>query len=287
MSSFSLLAWSGDEDGNKNDWLVKFLSSELTFATADIESEVQTEMQQKEMVKVHFDFSSNTYSLDHFVHYEQSWNELTKDGTINPPKIKPLLTGSTIEPWTKIKENGVYQEKLKKQIPNWFVFENISPILNSIALSNYSPTPNGMFREDELKYLKKMYKSKDIGAMSVWRQLTYDRKGNIAGIAADYLKGKLKTDADKEYISIFNERNEELKISSVTSNITALVSAIVLEKDGNRLTVLNAELNFILHKFASFIFPDPANTRAKYFQVFHKKVKKGLDRFSDNLVTNE
>jgi hypothetical protein len=267
--------------------LVKFLSNDLVSASADIETKREAAFNQNELIKIHFDFKSKVYSLDHYIQYEKAWSELTKDGASNPPPIQTKLPGSTINPWTKHNDKGIYEESLKKQVPNWLAFERFSQMLSTIAISNYSPAPNGMFRADELKYLKKMYKRKETRSVAVWRQLAFDNKGNIIGISSGYLKAKLKEEAQYEHISVFNSKQNELRLSFVESAIPALVSAVLIENGDNRLIVLNTELNFLLHKFAAVVFPDPEEVKMNYFKVFNKKVKKGLQRFENTLVANE
>ena len=285
FSSISSVSLANDENAEKNDWLVKFLSKDLTTATADITTENQGDYLEKEWLKIHFDFETKVYAIDQYIQYESDWATLTNNGADNPPKVKAKLPGSTLNPWTKKGDKGIFEETLKKQVPNWLVFNQLQGLLNTIAISDYSPAPNGMFRDDELKYLKKMYKSREVSSMSVWRQLAFDAKGNIIGVSSDYLKGKLKIEAEYNYVSVFNTNNEEIKLSPVKSELPAIVSAVLIEKGNDRLIVLNSELNFILHKFSALIFPDPNKVKMDYFKVFDSKVKKGLDRFENRLAT--
>ena len=278
---------AGDEIGTKNEWLTSFLKSNLTVATVNLDQESTEAIPYKSQIKIHFDFATKVYGINHFITYKKAWAELTNNGADLPPKMKPQLVGSTLVPWTNIEGEGIFEERLTKEIPNWLVFEHLAEIVSTIAISDYSPAPNGMFRSDELKYLKKMYKSQDMHAMSVWRQLAFDRKGNIIGISSDYLKSKLKITAEYDYISIFNNSGEEIRLSPVESSIPAMVSAVLIEKDNNRIIVLNSELNFSLNKFASFIFPDPKQVKTNYFLAFNKSTKQGLERFENTVATNE
>lgn len=270
-----------------NEWMQSFLNQELekaTFVYSDISDSTYYTIHRTE---IEFNFKSLKYHKTESVRLEQNWDVLTKGQSENPPTIDRKWTNSTIEPWTNYKGLGVYVERAEKNRDNWMVFNDLKKILSAYAKTNYSAALNGYLNEDELKWAKKMSKAKDGRTSRIWRQLSFDSKGNVIGVNEEYLASKCTVETKKEQqIMLHNSSGKILKLSLSDSEIPLLMKGVHIGSVDGELIVFNQELNLMLHKFAPDHFPHPEDVKTKYLWAMHKKSKKGLERFEE-IAENE
>lgn len=281
----SSITLADDELKNAN-WLSEFVAKGLANAEFHRTIKSGSDIQSHESIDIDFDFESLIYTKINHISNSQNWDILTKDGTVKPPKIERIYPKSKITPWTNKLGNGEYTETYSKELNNWLVFKDLSKLFEALSLSTFDDAVNGIFYSDEIKWLKKQYKSKELSTSKLWRQLTFDSKGNVIGLSASYLEKNCSYETEKESVQIINKNGQQLSISPVDEKIKKVVSAVFLKIGDDALLVHNKDLNVYLNKFCPEVFPDPLRIEKDYLLALHKASKRGFERF-DSFAVNE
>ena len=269
-----------------NNWLAKFLTTELVSAETKLRFSSEDQLNIEENINIQFDFATAVYRREHLISYSQNWDLLTQDGTENPPKIDRHYPHSTIVPWTNELGEGVYKEYYYKTLDNWKVFDGLNFLLKTLSKTKFDDAVNGLFYDDEVKWLKKQYKSKEMRTSMIWRQLNFDSKGNVIGLSSNYLEKNIKVEEAIGEVLLTNKNGMTLSFQPLKSKVKNLVSGVEIKLGENVLQIYNKTLNISLYKFCADLFPEPAETEKEFLLSIHNASKKGTDRF-DSLATNE
>jgi len=283
LLSFPALA---DDEKHSNNWLGQFVASEMVTAESHLTFKSENKFSIEEKIDIVFDFASSVYVKTHVIKHSENWDLLTKDGTENPPKIQKLYPNSSITAWTNKFGIGEHLETYTKELDNWLVFNDLNKILSAYSKAQFDDAVNGLFYEDEIKWLKKQYKSNEMSTAKMWRQLSFDSKGNLTGLSTSYLCKYNEVVESPGAIIFTNKKGAKLTIEPLVSRVKNIVSGVEIKSGDNSMFVYNRDLNFSLHKFSSDLFPDPEKTEIEFLMAIHSASKKGFERF-DSLAENE
>ncbi|OIQ31690.1 MAG: hypothetical protein BM555_05110 [Crocinitomix sp. MedPE-SWsnd] len=275
-----------DDEKHANNWLGQFLSSDMLKAESHLSFQSENKFSIEETIDIEFIFSTSVYNKIHTITHSENWDLLTKDGTENPPKIQRLYPHSSITAWTNKFGVGEHVETYAKELDNWLVFNNLSKILSAYSKSHFDDAVNALFYEDEIKWLKKQYKGNQMSTAKMWRQFTFDNKGNLTGLSSTYLTKHNIVVESPGKIELTNEAGQKMTFEPLSSNVKNIVSGVEIKSGEHSMFVYNRDLNFSLHKFCSDLFPNPEKIEEEFLLAIHSASKKGFERF-DALAENE
>ena len=128
---FLSTSYAADDSQKDLTWLRNFFSKGIHSANAqyvrklDAPNDKTEQFYQRSSYTVDFLFIEKKYNYSFIFEYRDFWSALTNNNTTNPPKQEVRFVGSKISPWKNLDDLGIYQEEFSKNIPNWFVFDDL------------------------------------------------------------------------------------------------------------------------------------------------------------------
>lgn len=292
---FMNVSFSADDSQKDLTWLRIFFSKGIHSANAqyvnklDAPNDKTEQFNQRSSYTVDFLFAEKKYNYSFIFEYRDFWSALTNNNTTNPPKQEVHFVGSKISPWKNLGDMGIYQEEFSKNIPNWFVFDDLdSLMIKQCWMNNPLPPITGIFYADEFKALKRIYKEAQANskAAGIWSYFEFDAAGNVVGISPTYLYTLSETNLidsknfESYSILLRNNDDESIFIDILTSDKKPLLlEGISIRQDERKINIFNFEINSLMHKFVPELIFDPRDLIQEYLKELQKESDKALIRF--------
>jgi hypothetical protein len=290
--------FSGDLDQNNSTWLYDFLSKGVQAVYAEYsivpvpEGKISDQYYKQYSYSASYSSTDKKFELRFLYEYRDDWNVLTRNGAQQPPKQNTVYSSSKVHPWTNSNGLGVYTEKFERQIPNWLVFEGLdSLIMIQCKLGNQRPSLSGIFFQDELKYLKKLYKENDGSQDVLTAAFEFDPQGNVTEISKSYLDGynSKRTNQAKniqDYTLSIRNKDESLVFVEVLTNGAKypLIEGLKFKSGDKTSVIFNFDLNRLFHKFVPELVADPEKLILEYIAALQSVSSKPFTRLESTAV---
>jgi hypothetical protein len=287
LTVFSFHISAPDELPEKDAWLKDFMAEGLRTAYAEWVYSDQQDYNREEIKTSYYDFETQEYLFEFELKYSSNWDVLTRDGTMDPPKMNKRYASSKVSQWTNFKGIGTYSESYERKIPNWLYFKNLDSVLVIFLSERYEPAVNKLLWTDEQKQIKKLGSSGKSEQAYIWKQFNYDHKGNIIGISTDYLNknsSARKFDSRMSYAVHFeNHKGQRLTIEPLTANSNyGIIDGVKLSFENNSSIIFDQSLNKKMYKFCPDIFKDPKKVLRTFLFALQEESGKQLERLAED-----
>lgn len=275
-----------DELPQENSWLKDFFGSGLRVAYAEHVFENEQDFNRVERKVSYYDFENSQYHFEFELTHTADWSVLTKNGTVDPPKMSKQFASSKVSQWTNFKGEGTYKETYSRAIPNWLYFKGLDSLTLAIAAGKIDPAINKLLWSDEQKIIRKFQSAGKSEDAVIWKQFDYDHKGNIIGIATDYLSersAKRNFESRLNYeVYLENKDGERLLLKPVTSEKGYfIIDGVQVSLGDKSMLLFNESLNNSLHRFCPDVFRNPQKVLRSFLLLLQETSGKKLSRFSE------
>lgn len=280
-----------EEIERRNDaWITDFFQKGVMSAFAEYNIKLpapqnaSSNYYKRMSYSVEYSALTKSYSLRFIYEYRDDWNVLTDNGNHAPAKEQIYYTGSKIQPWTNSNGLGSYSEVFQRNIPNWFIFEDLdSMLIMHGKMGNPLPPLTGLFHSDELKAMKKLFKENNLKLISCFE---FDQAGNLTEFSKNYLDEfkeenlKIKKPVIDYSIVIRNKLDDVLFIKPILhASDFQVIEGVSMKSGDKKAKVFSFDLNAMLHKFIPHVFADPKDLIEKYISELQRASEKEFMRF--------
>ncbi|MEZ4924043.1 MAG: hypothetical protein R2780_12800 [Crocinitomicaceae bacterium] len=274
-----------DELPDENSWLNDFVKQGLRSAYSKWTYTDPADYNREEIKVSYYDFESNSYHFEFSLKHTADWSVVTKNGTVDPPKMVKHYASSKVSQWTNFEGKGSYTENYERAIPNWLYFVGMDSLLVMLSQGKVDPAINKLLWSDEQKLIKKLYAAKKSTQAYIWNQFLFDHKDDIIGINTEYL---IKNGESRKFDSrmtyemyIENKQGDRLKFIPYSSSADyAIIDGVQVSINNRKAIYFNESLNKKLHRFSPEVFRNPQKVINSFLLALQEASGKVLERLS-------